>query len=256
MPDGDMTDQRLVHPADLRIAMVLLTRLPLPARGDDPARGAQAAWAWPLAGLVLGGFGALVLWVGGWLGLPPGISAALALAIMILASGALHEDGLADTADGFWGGWTVERRLEIMRDSRIGTYGVLALGLGLLARWSLIGVAAVAGPVALITAAVISRAPMVALMAMLRPARKDGLSQSVGRPAARTAALAAAIAGVIAIALAGWAGAMALIMAYAVTAGLGLLARARIGGQTGDVLGASQQLAEIAALTVIVTALI
>ena len=111
---------------DLRLALGLLTRLPLPST-PDMARGAQAAWAWPLAGLAPAALAALAMTLGSALGVLPGVTAALGLAVSVMVTGAMHEDGLADTADGLWGGWTPERRLEIMKDSRLGTYGVLGL---------------------------------------------------------------------------------------------------------------------------------
>ena len=257
MSEGDRTsDTALIRAADIWLALGLLTRLPLPWSGDQN-RAARAAWAWPLAGAVLGLLGALTGGIAMAFDLPTGVCAALTLTALIIASGALHEDGLADTADGFWGGWTPERRLEIMRDSRIGTYGVLALGLSLLARWSLIAAAldhGSAGPV-LIASAAISRAPMVALMAHLAPARADGLARAVGRPATDTAWLACGVASGVALIFAGFGGFLALLMGFAVAIGLGALAKTKIGGQTGDVLGASQQLAEIAAMAVLVAAL-
>jgi len=246
-------DDILCSPADLRGALGLLTRLPLPGDpGPAIARGARAAWAWPLAGVLVG---VLAGAVGGgslWLGLPATLAAALVLATQAIVTGALHEDGLADSADGLWGGQTRDRRLEIMRDSRIGSYGVLALTLSLLIRWS--ALTALAGHLwpALIVCGALSRAAMAVLMAALPPARPGGLSQSVGRPPARTAALACALAVGGAAALAGW-GIVALIAVIAaVTLACGLIARARIGGQTGDILGACQQLTEIAGLCVLV----
>ena len=91
------------------------------------ARVAAAAWAWPLAGMAVGLLGAAAGGLVLWLGVAPAAAAAIAIAAQIFATGALHEDGLADSADGLWGGWDKARRLAIMKDSRIGTYGVLAL---------------------------------------------------------------------------------------------------------------------------------
>ncbi|MEM6390903.1 MAG: adenosylcobinamide-GDP ribazoletransferase, partial [Pseudomonadota bacterium] len=112
---------------DLALAAMLLTRLPVPINVSDPGRSAASCWAWPLIGAALGaatmGLAALAMAAG----LSAGFAAALAMAGFALMTGALHEDGLADTADGLWGGRTPERRLEIMRDSRIGAYGVVAL---------------------------------------------------------------------------------------------------------------------------------
>ena len=233
--------------ADLISAMMLLTRVPVRGTPSQPA--ARAAWAWPFAGLVVGLPAALVLWGAGAAGLTPGFAAALALAVLVAATGALHEDGLADTADGIWGGRDAARRLEIMRDSRIGTYGTVALILSLLARWSLL-VAATdqgGGAAVLLASAVAGRAAMPWMLHALPPARADGLAQGVGRPSARAVAVALLLGGA---ALLPWGlrGVLAAAVAAGAVLALAHLARARLGGQTGDVCGAAQQVAEIAIL--------
>lgn len=232
---------------DLRLAFGLLTRLPLPGQ-PDMARGAASAWAWPLAGLAPALLAGVAIWLSAGLG--AGLSAALALAVMAMVTGAMHEDGLADTADGLWGGWTAERRLEIMKDSHIGTYGVLALVLSALARWSLLAGLIAAGHAlpALLAAAVLSRVPMVALMAWMPPAREGGLSRAVGQPSLQAAGIGGGVALVLSIVLVGPGAIWAALAVVAVALGVATLARAKIGGQTGDILGASQQVAEIAAL--------
>jgi adenosylcobinamide-GDP ribazoletransferase len=185
-----------------------------------------------------------------FMGVPPGVTAALGLAVTATLTGALHEDGLADTADGFFGGRTPERRLEIMKDSHIGSFGTLALILVTLARWSALAVLCATGgaAVALIATGVLSRVPMVALMAALPNARSHGLSQSVGRPRRDVTLVAAAIAVVLGLVLGGLTTLWIALALAALTFGLGVLARGKIGGQTGDVLGASQQLAEVLCL--------
>jgi adenosylcobinamide-GDP ribazoletransferase len=245
------TDTRPIAPGDIAAALGLLTRLPVPVSGAAAARGARAGWAYPLAGMVvavLGGVaGALAL----SLGLAPAIAAGLSLGVMIAATGALHEDGLADCADGFWGGWDRARRLEIMKDSRIGTYGVLALVLATGLRWAALSALFAQGWVfgPLIAAAMLSRAAMPALMAALPHARDTGLSHHVGRPAAVTVAIGAALALLGAMIAAGAAAGLgAAILAVLVAMAMGALARSRIGGQTGDVLGGTQQVCEIAVL--------
>ena len=170
----------LVDPQDLAGALGLLTRLPVAAG----TRGARAAWAWPLAGLAVALIAALAsagwCWRSGWCPASP----PRALAVMALLTGAMHEDGLGDSADGLFGGWTAARRLEIMKDSRIGTYGMLALLLVTLGRWSaltfLIATGHVLGP--LIAAAVLSRAALPVAMLALPAARPDGLSRATGTP--------------------------------------------------------------------------
>jgi adenosylcobinamide-GDP ribazoletransferase len=203
-----------------------------------------------LAGVIVGVLAANAAILALWIGLSPWIAAGLTLTVQIVVTGAMHEDGLADCADGFWGGWTVDERLEIMRDSRIGTYGVIALVLSLLFRWSLIhGLVAggyLFGP--LVAIAALSRVPMVALMYWLHPSRPHGLSHSTGRTNADVVILASATALLIAVFFAGFV-AIPLAVITAVFAWLvAKVALAKIGGQTGDVLGASQQLTEIALL--------
>ena len=234
--------------ADLASAFGLLSRLPFPQTRHHRA---HACWAWPLVGLVVGGIAAGVAWGTLALGLPVGLAAAAVLAVGAMSTGALHEDGLADTADGLFGGWTRARRLEIMKDSHIGSYGTLALLLVTLAAWSaltaLLALLAVEAYAAIVAAAVISRAPMAVIMAALPHARADGLARSVGRPSG----LAALAAVAVAMGLTGPLGLVAGVMsgcAAVAALGVALLAQAKIGGQTGDVLGAAQQLAEIAAL--------
>lgn len=247
-------DRRLIAPLDPILALGLLTRLPVRVGMETAAaRGAAAAWAWPLAGLAVGLLAAAVMAAGHWAGLPVGAIAVLVILTEIMLTGAMHEDGLADSADGLWGGWTRERRLEIMKDSRIGTFGVIALALSLLARWTAL-TALIAGGgawAAVLAAAVLSRAPMAVLMAALPNARGTGLSAGVGRPSARTAALGAGLAVLAASALLRESVIAATVVTVLAAGAVGLFARARIGGQTGDILGAAQQLSLIGVLTVL-----
>ncbi len=230
-------------------ALLLLTRLPLPVIAR-PA-GAEAAWAWPLAGAVVGAGAAVVAGAATAAGLPAGVAAGLVIAAQLLLTGALHEDGLADCADGFWGGRTPARRLEIMKDSRIGSYGTLALIVVLLTRWAALSVL-VATPLALVAVAALSRVPMAILSAWLRNARGEGLSARVGRVGRLPALTGAALATLFAAPLIGWAALPALAAALATGLAAGLVARRKIGGQTGDVLGAAQVLADLAVLCVLV----
>lgn len=232
-------------------ALRLLTRLPMPV--SDAIPGPGAAWAWPLAGAVVGSLAALV----GVLALPlgPGIAAGLVLGAQAMMTGAMHEDGLADTVDGFWGGWDRARRLEIMKDSHIGTYGVMALIVVSLIRWSAVSALLAAGAWwAVVVVAALSRVPMTVLMAILPNARGAGLSQSVGRVPRPVAGVAVLIGAGFALSL-GTAGIWAIVAVAVASAALAAVARAKIGGQTGDILGASQQLAEAAALAVLAAAL-
>lgn len=243
-------DIALWLPSDLLSAFALLTRLPLP---NHRGTGAASAWAWPIVGAVLGALGAALASAALWLGVTPGVTAALVLAAGAMLTGALHEDGLSDTADGLFGGWTRERRLEIMKDSRVGSYGVLALVLVTLARWSALTAVLVYGGhwAALVATGALSRAPMALLMALLPSARGEGLSHATGRPSPATALVALALAVAIAVALTGWAAIALLFAALAAALLLAFSALRRIGGQTGDILGATQQLAEVACLAVL-----
>jgi adenosylcobinamide-GDP ribazoletransferase len=244
---------------DIVAGLGLLTRLPIPVDGARAARrGAAAAWAWPVAGAVVGALGGLAAWIALALGLSPPVAGALVLATQMMATGALHEDGLADTFDGLWGGWDCARRLAIMKDSQIGTYGVLALLIVTLIRWSaLSALIAAQGPAwgVLIAAGATSRAPMAVLMAALPNARGSGLAQSVGRPGAVVAGNGLVVALAIGGLALGPAVLPVLLPAAVTTLVLGRVAQARIGGQTGDILGASQQLAEAAILATLAATL-
>ena len=251
----DKRDTYLIDVQDLPAALGLLTRLPVPVQADRAmARGAAAAWAYPVVGAAIGVIVAAGIALMQWVGIAGGIAAALALVLAVILTGAMHEDGLADSADGLWGGWDRARRLAIMKDSHIGTYGVIALALTLLIRW-LVLVALVATDsywATLIGAGAVSRAGMVVLMGVMVHARADGLSRHVGRPDARTVWLAMAIAGLIGLICVGF---NAVIAAMAAVIVCGLIARAKIGGQTGDILGATQQITEIAVLLAVVVTL-
>lgn len=247
-----MDDTWKPRAGDVATAIALLTRLPVRARFE---RGAHAAWAYPLAGLVVALLAAVPTAVGLALGLPQALAAMIWVAVCVILTGAMHEDGLADCADGFWGGWDKARRLEIMKDSQIGSYGVIALCLSLMARWWAVGAILTNSVLRdtswllpLLAVAILSRAVMPALMATLANARDTGLSHAQGRPARETAAIAAVLA-IVAVVLTTGASAFALIFIAALTAlACAAIARSKIGGQTGDVLGATQQLTEITLL--------
>ncbi|WP_306153259.1 adenosylcobinamide-GDP ribazoletransferase [Roseovarius sp. MMSF_3281] len=243
-------DQALVKAEDFPLALALLTRLPVHVTSFE--RGARAAWAYPLVGLVTGGLAGVAGLCALWFGLAAPLSALISLGILAVTTGAMHEDGLADTADGLWGGWDAARRLEIMKDSHIGTYGVIALLFSFSGRWAALWMLFEAGAAsaltALLLAPMLSRAAMPALMTTLPHARDHGLSHSTGRPSTSTAALGAVIAFTLGVFLLGWGILGALICVAIITFGVGAIARAKIGGQTGDILGATQQAVEIALL--------
>lgn len=237
--------------AGFALAATFLTRLPLAAGGAIGRPLASAAWAFPLVGAGVGGIAALVFLIAQLLGLGDWPAALFAVLAGAALTGALHEDGLADAADGLFGGPDRERRLAIMRDSRHGTFGVLALVLSVALRAAAIahtGEAIYAG-LALIAAHAVSRALLPAVMRALAPARADGLGAEAGRPSPAPLIVALAIGILIALAALGPVlGLAAFAVSAAAVGAVAVLARRLIGGYTGDVLGASQQVAEIVML--------
>jgi len=242
--------------SDLATAFSLLSRLPVPRDWINTERNAQAAWAYPVVGLAHGVIAAAAMLLATALGLPSALAVLVALTALVLLSGAMHEDGLADLADGVWGGWTPETRLEIMRDSRIGTFGVVALALSLATRaialWILVDISVPYACVALIAVAALSRAGMPFLMALLPQARKDGLSRSIGEVPLGAAWIGLALAGGPAVLLLGWSTLALVFWGGLAALGVGSLARRKLGGQTGDVLGGAQQITEITLLLTLV----
>lgn len=241
------------------MALTFLTRLPIPfARTIDPPRLTAAMRMFSVVGAMIGGFTAMVLFVAHSVGVPSLLAAAVAVAATVVLTGALHEDGLADTADGFGGGRDREHRLAIMKDSRIGTYGALALMLALLTRVfaleSLLSLGLLHIVALCAAAGAFSRAMMVDLMWASRPARADGLSAHAGRPSRRTTLVGILFGGGLTLAagflLSPEAGVLALAAGTACAALLRLMAMRLIGGQTGDVCGAVQVCSDIAMLTV------
>jgi adenosylcobinamide-GDP ribazoletransferase len=237
---------------DVLTALAFLTRLPLPEPEADGALDlARATRAMPLVGAAIGLCGGAVYWLSGALGLTPAIAGLLAVAATILVTGALHEDGLADTADGLFGGAEPARRLEIMRDSRTGAYGALALIFSVGLRAAALAAIGAPGPAvaALIAAHALARALPSAVMAWVPLARDDGLAAGAGQPEFEHAWTALGIGAAIAMLFLGFgAGLVAMLVAGLVGFAVIRLARARIGGYTGDILGAIEQLGEIAIL--------
>lgn len=240
-------------PEDVVACLGFFSRLPLPSRSEKFDLR-DAAGAWPLAGLLLALLAGLVFLIARAAGIPPLVAAALTLAAMAFLSGGLHEDGLADTADGLGGGKDVANRLAIMRDSRLGAFGGLVLVFVILlkaAALAAIGIDPLAGLLAILVAATISRAAALWHWRDLPQARNDGLAVSVGRPEESGLVLAAATAAVLALAalpLFGVSLLIAILLAGLVIAGFSALCRRMIGGHTGDTIGAAQQLAETAIL--------
>ncbi len=228
-----------------------MTRIPVRQHSEGDRQLADSAWAFPLVGAGIGAVAAFVLLVAQLIGLGDWLSALLAVLAGLLLTGAIYEDGLADTADGALGGHDRNSRLAIMHDSRHGTYGVLAivLSVGLrAAALAQIGEAVHAG-LALVAAHAASRAMVPAAMSVLPPARDDGLGATAGMPPPTAVFTAAAIAVAIGLASLGpLHGAVALALAAAAVYAAVAFARHQVGGYTGDVLGAFQQIAEIVML--------
>ncbi|WP_245308749.1 adenosylcobinamide-GDP ribazoletransferase [Aurantimonas sp. 22II-16-19i] len=229
---------------------------PLP---DEPApyRLGDDAHAFPLVGLIAAAPAALLLLVLPALGLSPLACGILALAALVAMTGALHEDGLADVADGLGGHHRRERALDIMHDSRVGSYGAIALVLSLGLRAALLAELCAARPLAaalaLLAASAASRGAMAAFWGRTPPATGTGLAARAGQPARDKAMASLAIGAAMAVGLAlPFASLPSVAAAIALPALALLLFRSfvirRIGGQTGDCLGAAQQLCEIAVL--------
>ncbi|MDQ0471014.1 adenosylcobinamide-GDP ribazoletransferase [Labrys wisconsinensis] len=253
------------YPASVARALRFWSRLPLPVLPFEidphaPPVMTVLAPAAPAAGALIGLLGALVLALAHGLGLPAWPAAIAAVAALVLATGALHEDALADVADGFGGGGTIVRKLEIMKDPRLGSYGAAALSLALLAKVALLGeLLARHGPwraaAALVAAAAMARIAGLWPLVALPPARVDGAGAAAGMLAPRPwrvgAGIGAGIAVVLVLPACGWLPAVLAPAAALATAwGVARLADRQIGGQTGDVCGAATGLAELAFLAV------
>lgn len=241
-------------------AVAFLSRLPVSDRffAGDTANIAQSARTYGFAGAVISLPGALVLTLLLAIGLNPFLAAALALSCQVMVTGALHEDGLADCSDGFGGGSSPDKKLEIMKDSTIGAYGGIALVLSLMLRVA--GIAAIGGAVAPIAAGLcflgvgaVSRAAMVWHWKALPAAKNDGIAATAGQPDNATVRFALISGAVLGIVLAwravGPGGAiLMLVLVAALCVAFTRFTDGRIGGHTGDTIGATQQICEIAGL--------
>lgn len=239
---------------DLRTSVAFLTRLPMPhPEGAKPQNFVRAHRMFPLVGAAIGGAVGLVCLGLRVIGVPDLAAAALALGASAILTGALHEDGLADVADGFGGGRDREAKLEIMRDSRLGTYGALILLVSFVTRLSALAAIPDGFVVqSLIAAHALARGVLPAMSMSLPNARKDGLAANAGQPDSAIAAAAGVIALIMALLSLSWANAFwAAVMAALSAAGMAWLAKRQIGGQTGDVLGAAEQVAETAILVLL-----
>ena len=239
---------------DVAAALLLLSRLPATWHSfpeHNPPNFTSALWAFPLVGVIVGGAGGVILVTAAELGLPPMAAAALALVGIAMLSGAMHEDGLADMADGFGGGHDSQSVMRIMHDSRIGAYGVLALilattlrlallvfCLGQFSGWHLVGFMALIGGA--------SRFQPVLQLAVFPLSPHASLAALTGRPGPARLIVAFALWAPAMVWLLGAVpAAMIAIPACMLSLWIGRLATRRVEGLTGDVMGATILISDI-----------
>lgn len=246
---------------DFRISLKFLTRIPWPVRSGESGAPellslAPATRFFPVIGMITGAIGALVLMAADSAQLPSLAAAILALAAIAIATGGLHEDGLADTADGIGGGPDRLARLEIMSDSRIGAYGVLALIFSVLAKAAgLAALGAADGALTLFAAAAVSRGILPLFMRALPFAKESGLAAAAGKPDFNPVAVSVLIAAAILILSFGFWISVGVVLALGlVTGAMAWWVMQKLGGQTGDVLGAIQQISELVIILFIAAA--
>jgi adenosylcobinamide-GDP ribazoletransferase len=235
-------------------AVALITRIPVP---DKTFEGDQSNlpidWAYPLIGLLL----ALPIYLTGLLLLSlrfdSGLVAATTVVFLIMSTGAMHEDGLADTVDGFWGGWDKENRLKIMKDSHVGTYGIIALIFSILIRWYCIKLSIDQNLffVAIVTSCTLSRSFMTFYMWTTPCAKEVGLSANTGRPDDVSTTIAFLIGLITTILLLGIKSVAVLALCFVVLWSAKTISTKKINGQTGDTIGAVQQICEVCILCAI-----
>lgn len=249
---------------DILVCIQFLSRLPVPERFADHDKPdfTRATRMFPLAGLLIALPAVLLIAVCNALRMPEMLGAALAVALQIAVTGALHEDGLCDCIDGFGGGRDSDSKLEIMKDSRVGAFGLVAAVMALILRVVLIAsflhISPAAAIAAFLSAQMLSRAFQVYFWRKLAPARKDGLAYGFGEPSrlASATAMTLGIGGALFLTLPLFqtvSVALALIGASAALTLFGLLCKHQIGGHTGDTIGALQIVAEIVFLAFLTT---
>ena len=246
---------------DCAAAFLLLSRIPVTWHSfpeDRPPDFISSLWAFPVVGLVIGAAAGAALLLADMLMLPPLVAATLGLLVLAMLSGAMHEDGLADMADGFGGGRDVESKIRIMHDSRIGSYGVLALILSSVARVGLLMTcmeffsgAQLVALIALTQAA--SRFQPVLQLSIFGISPHASLAHLTGRPGYIGLIAAALVWLVPLVWLIGAPAALVMVAtAGSLSLWIGNLARRQIEGLTGDVMGATTILGEIALLACLI----
>jgi adenosylcobinamide-GDP ribazoletransferase len=253
---------------DLYRVLRFATRLPLPVLEQEEAEplvpASRFAVSFALCGTLIGLAGGMVVLLADALGASASLGAVLAIAAMVMLTGALHEDGLADCADGIGGGRTRERKLAIMRDPHIGSYGVLALVLSVAGRMAALAALLALSPwlalAALVAMQGVSRGFAMLLASQLDPARPDGAGAGLGQPSMGSALLGLGLsalpgAACLLIVAGPWQGLLLLALVlsggFLVTLLVARAARQQLGGQTGDVLGASQQIVDLAGIAIL-----
>ncbi len=274
--DSDRDDQRPVPPRqdnhgpiefgarladDIVMALRFFSRLPTGDRPHELPNLSRIALALPFSSVLIGFIPVLVMMGGVWLSLPPFFAATLGVIAGVIITGAMSEDALADSMDGLFGGQNVERRLEIMKDSRHGTYGVCAIVLLLAARITALGSVAAIHPLVAggiwMAAMVLSRSFSLWLTVELSPARADGASAAAGRVGKRVFGIGMGLAVLIGFLFGAPAASFLAIILAVLAAGLvaigwTIVCRRLVGGQTGDLIGALQALIEVAVIAVLV----
>jgi adenosylcobinamide-GDP ribazoletransferase len=238
---------------DLHLAITFLTRIPLPPLASlEPGAMTRALRLFPLVGAGIGALIGLVYWGLSDVGIPATAAAWIAIASGLMLTGVLHEDGLADTADGFGGGRDREGKLAILRDSRIGAYGAVALIVSLGLKASLLaGLEGHAAVAALALCEGTSRAAMPWMMRLLPPARSDGVAAGLEPMGASILIPASVIAATLILLLAPDKAVPLMIALLVALLAMRTLAKRQIGGFTGDVLGATQQVTLLALLCIL-----
>jgi adenosylcobinamide-GDP ribazoletransferase len=246
---------------DLVMALRFFSRLPTGDRPHELPNLSRIALALPFASVVIGLLPVFVMMVACWVSVPPFFAAVLGVALGVAVTGAMAEDALADSLDGLFGGQTADRRLEIMKDSRHGTYGVAAIALLLMARVTALGSIAAVNPLVAggvwMASMVISRSFSLWLTVELASARPGGASAAAGRVDKRGFGIGMGLAVLIGFAFGAPAASfLAIILAVGAAAlvaiGWTALCRRLVGGQTGDLIGALQALIEVAVFAVLV----
>lgn len=252
--------------ADIARSVGFLSRLPVHARFFEGHDGSisRAVRAFPVAGVIIALPAMCVFWATLVLGAQPSLAAILALGTLTITTGALHEDGLADAADGLGGGRDREHALTIMKDSRTGSYGVVALILSFGVRAGALAqlgtdLSPFGAALALLAAAAVSRALMVWHWSLLPPARTNGVAVAVGKPedTARTMALVlATLIAFLTLSPSYHLGSILFALAFSVLAAFAFtrVVDKKLGGHTGDTIGATQQVTAMAVFTALALA--